>query len=375
LNGHRDPDGHNDRKHNDASPKKDSIIDLILRLLGISELKLGRNMILASVLLVLILITVVIFGVQSCQRGNKSKADYLGDSSDTVVLSTTAPDEDKENVPTSSVYAQYTGETETLAIASGYGILIDLDTNTVIASKDGDKRIYPASMTKVMTLIVAYENIEDLDNTTYTFGFDLLNELYIQGASCAGFVVDETVTARDLLYGAILPSGGDATGALAELVAGGEEHFAVLMNEKVKELGLENTNFVTASGLHDNNHYSTCHDIAKILQYAISNPEMRKILSSYSYTTTPTAQHPEGIRLTSTTYSRIDGDSVDGLYIQGGKTGYTNEARNCLCTFAANCRSDESLSVDPQYILVTAYGGSSAPTSDAIAVYSKYCSD
>ncbi len=333
--------------------------------------KIGRNVILALILLGLVLLLVVIFGVQSCSMAEPSD-EYHGN--DNVILNTTEPP--KINNPSSPSYAKYTDRSETLAIESGYGILIDLDTNTVIASKGGEERIYPASMTKVMTLIVAYENIKDLDSTTYTFDAAMLNELYVAGASVAGFSVNETVTARDLLYGAILPSGGDATNALAELVAGGEEHFAVLMNEKVRELGLENTNFVTASGLHDDNHYSTCHDIAKILEYAISKPEMRKILSTYRYTTSSTPEHPDGITLTSTMFSRMTGNEVDGLYIQGGKTGYTIEGKNCLCSFAANCREDESLTAPPQYLLVTAFaGGEYTPVYDAFKVYKKYGTD
>ncbi|MBE6587635.1 MAG: hypothetical protein E7647_04380 [Ruminococcaceae bacterium] len=334
------------------------------------ERGVGRNVILALILLVLVIILFVIFGVQACLH-KEPYEEYHGN--DDVILNTTSPPKKGDSSP---CYADYTDSSGTLSIDSGYGILIDLDTNTVIASRGGEERIYPASMTKVMTLIVAFENVKDLDSTTYTFDAAMLDELFQAGASVAGFSVGETVTVRDLLYGAILPSGGDATNALADLVAGGEEHFSVLMNEKVKELGLENTNFVTASGLHDDNHYSTCHDIAKILEYAISNPEMRKILSTYRYTTSPTPQHPDGITLTSTMYSRMEGTEVDGLYVQGGKTGYTLEGRNCLCSFAANCREDESLTAPPQYILVTAYAiGEYTPVYDAFKVYEKYCTD
>ncbi len=336
-----------------------------------TDKKTNRNIILAAVLLGLVILTMVVIGVQSCAR---EKDDEYHNDKDNVILNTTEPEKNPSSkVP---VYAEYTDKSATLSIDSGYGILIDLDTNTVIASKGGDEKIYPASMTKVMTLIVAYENIRDLDSTTYTFGAEMLNELYIANASVAGFLANEKVSARDLLYGAILPSGGDATNALAELVAGSEEDFAVLMNEKVKDLGLKNTHFVTASGLHDDDHYSTCHDMAKILEYAISKPEMRKILSTYQYTTAPTEQHPEGIKLTSTLFSRMAGTEVgDNFYVQGGKTGYTIEAKNCLCTFAANCREDESSYTAPQYILVTAFagGGEYTPVFDAITAYKEYC--
>ena len=335
------------------------------------EKKLGRNFILATILLFLVLLTALIFGIQSCTH-KPHEDEYHGD--DDVILNT--PDTEETDTALASVYARYTEDTDYLSMASQYGILIDLDTNTVVAHKGGDQKIYPASMTKVMTLIVAYESISDLDNTTYTFGYEMLNELSNAGASRAGFEVGETVCARDLLYGAILPSGGDATNALAELVAGSEEHFAVLMNEKVKELGLENTHFVTASGLHHDDHYSTCHDIAKILQYAISNPGMREILSTYQYTTKPTEHHPEGILLTSTMYKKMAGDEVEGFYVQGGKTGYTIEAKNCLASFGANCHEHESLTVKPQYILVTAFaGGEYTPVYDAIDIYKKYCAE
>lgn len=338
---------------------------------SVQDKKMGRNVILATILLVLVLITVIIFSVQSCTK-DKDNDEYHGE--DNVILNTTAPEKHNNTV---SIYAKYTDKTAELSIESGYGILIDLDTNTVIASKGGDEKIFPASMTKVMTLIVAYENIKDLDNTTYTFSAEMLDEYFRANASVAGFSAGETVTAKDLIYGAILPSGGDATGALAELVGGDEEGFAALMNEKVKDLGLKNTHFVTASGLHDDNHYSTCHDMAVILRYALNNPFMRSVLSAYKYTTSSTEQHPDGITLTSTLFSRMAGDEVEGLFVQGGKTGYTIEAKNCLCTFAANCREDEAATATPQYILVTALasGNEYVPVFDAIDVYGKYCTN
>ncbi len=332
-----------------------------------AEKLLGRNVILAAILLVIVLVAVVIFAVQSCTK--REREQYHGKNN--VLLNTEPLETFDTSLPT---YSEYTDDSTVLNITSDYGILIDLDKGEVIASKGGDQKIYPASMTKVMTLIVAYENISDLDKTFYTFETEMLDELYLAGASVAGFKSGETVSARDLLYGAILPSGGDATNALAELVGGSEEDFAELMNAKVEELRLKNTHFVTASGLHHPDHYSTCHDMAIILEYAISDPFMKKILSTYRYTTAPTAQHPEGIQLTSTMFSRMTGEEVEGLYIQGGKTGYTNEALNCLCSFAANCREDEADYTSPQYILVTAHAsGEYTPVYDAFAVYKRFC--
>lgn len=232
-----------------------------------------------------------------------------------------------------------------------YGLLVDTQTHEVLVAKGNpNQRIYPASMTKIMTLLVAVENIENLDDT-FLMTNEILYPLNLQDASVAGFLGGENVTMRDLLYGLALPSGADAAVAIADYVAGSEEEFAVLMNEKVEELGLKNTHFVTTSGLHDENHYSTLADIAVILQEAMDNNLCRQILSTYQYRTESTDEHPNGILLTSTMFSRMKGNEDEdiGVDIVGGKTGYTNEAGHCLASFA---RKDGK-----EYIAVLGKGG------------------
>lgn len=218
-------------------------------------------------------------------------------------------------------------------IQSPYVALLDVTNNQLIAGKQADTRIYPASMTMVMSLIIAVENIQDL-NKTYRFGFEELNNLYIQQASVAGFSVDEEVTANDLLYGLALPSGADAAYGIAQITAGSEEEFVKLMNEKCEEMGLKNTHFCNPSGLHDVNQYTTPAEMAMIMEYAMSNEVCAKVLGTYQYTTASTPQHPEGIHLTSTMFSRMVGNEVPGVTIKAGKTGYTDEAHNCLVNFA-----------------------------------------
>ena len=142
----------------------------------------------------------------------------------------------------------------------------------VLAEKGMDEKIYPASMTKVMTLLVAAENLPDL-GATFPMTQAIIDPLYLAGASMAGYVNGETVTMRDLLYGAVVPSGAEATEALAQAVAGSEEAFVAMMNEKAAALGLTNTHFMNTSGLHDENHYSTVREIALILQAALENVE------------------------------------------------------------------------------------------------------
>ena len=170
-------------------------------------------------------------------------------------------------------YATRTKDTKKLKVESKYGILIDINKNTIVAEKGGDKKIYPASLTKIMTLIVAVEELESLKGT-YTFKAETLDELYNEEASVAGFMPGETVSVTDILYGAILPSGADATIALAEIVAGSEKEFVKLMNLKANEMGLKQTHFMNTSGLHDEYHYSTPHEMALITTYAINKTKL-----------------------------------------------------------------------------------------------------
>lgn len=264
-------------------------------------------------------------------------------------------------------YAIKTDDTLKLTdeIASDYAIMIDLGNNTVVAEKGGDEMIYPASMTKVMTLIVAYENCKNLDDT-FTMTAEITDPLFKEGASVAGFSVGEEVTVRDLLYGAILPSGADATDALAIYTAGSIEKFVAMMNKKVLQLGLSNTHFSNPSGLHDKNHYSTPHEMALIFEYAMKIDGCREILSTYKYTTALTDKHPDGIPLTSTMFSRMKGDESGVAEIIAGKTGYTNEGLHCLVSLGKRNGTGK------EYVLVTAHAAATYdPIYDCINLYKK----
>lgn len=218
-------------------------------------------------------------------------------------------------------------------IDSKYCILVDADTNEIIAGAGYDAKIYPASLTKLMTLLVAVENADDL-KSTYKFTDKLIDKLIEQEASRVGFEAGEEATIKDMLYGAILASGADATTGLAETISGSEKEFASLMNRKAEELGLESTHFVNASGLYNKNHISSCVDMAALMKACIENKTCKKIISAERYTTSQTKQHPDGIEINSIAFQNIYNYGKDPDFaINGGKTGYTDEAGTLLATY------------------------------------------
>ena len=264
--------------------------------------------------------------------------------------------------------ASVTDATKTLDLElySENALLIDLESNTVLVQKNADARIYPASMTKVMTVLVAAEHIENWDET-FTMTQSIIDPLFLADASMAGFVHGEEVSMTELLYGAVLPSGAEATEALAIVTAGSEEAFAALMNEKAQALGLKDTHFVDASGLHDENHYTTLSDMAIIMQAALDNPHCREVLTSVNHTSPATTQNPEGVAMTNRFLYRIRPQQSGNVDIQAAKTGYTAQAMNC-------CVSYGIMENGRAAICVTAHAWTGDYCiADHLALYGTYC--
>ena len=255
------------------------------------------------------------------------------------------------------------------SINSSNAILIDYSSGEVVAKKAPDERIYPASLTKIMTTVIILEHYTDLEQEI-TMPAEMYSYLIDQNASVAGFLAGERVKVIDLIYGIMLPSGADAAISLACDVAGNEFKFAELMTEKAHEIGAVNTQFVNCTGLHDDGHYSTVRDISIIFRYALKNETFRKVITSESYTTSPTNKHPNGIKLNSTVFSAFNRANLINRFVLGGKTGFTGEARLCLATLAKNHGRE--------YVLVTV--GAGLPTTsrgiqhvvDADYIYDKY---
>ena len=255
-------------------------------------------------------------------------------------------------------------ELDITGINSSYAVLMQADSGKVIGDINGETQMYPASMTKIMTAIVAIENLKDL-NQEITLTNEMVADLYAQDATQAGFQPGETVQAIDLLYGVMLPSGAECCIALADTIAGSEAGFVELMNQKAEKLGLENTHFCNTTGLHADDHYSSAKDIADLLRYALKNRTFREIIESPYHSTPGTNVHPDGITFYSTMFKNLsDTEVIDGQ-IMGGKTGFTSEAGCCLASFA---EID-----DIEYILVTAgaYQAGTPHIDDAVKLYNR----
>ncbi len=250
---------------------------------------------------------------------------------------------------------------------SPYAILAELSTGRIVAEQNSRVRMYPASMTKIMTAVLAIEHTEDL-NETVTIPSDFFQALYAENASMAGFQPGEECRLKDLLYGILLPSGAECCMAFVERISGSEAEFARLMNEKAQAIGMKNTHFCNATGLHDKDHYSTAEDMAMLLRYALENETFRGAFTSRRYSVPPSNLHPSGFTFHSTMFQSLNSldrpDETDGIL--GGKTGYTSEAGLCLASLAE---------IDGvSYILVTAGADGDHHTDpyhvmDAVNVY------
>jgi D-alanyl-D-alanine carboxypeptidase (penicillin-binding protein 5/6) len=220
-----------------------------------------------------------------------------------------------------------------IALSSANAILVELDTGEVLFSKGRGEKIYPASMTKIMTALVALENLDSLSGSI-KLDRAIFNKVEDENASTAGFMPNETVTSIDLLYGLLLPSGAECAIGLAKQVSGSESEFVKLMNQKAISLGMTGTHYSNSTGLHDKQHYTTVEDIAKLLRHALEDGTFAEIVTSANHSCAPTNMNRRGNHLSSTLFSKMGSGEFEGGAILGGKTGYTDEAGQCLASFA-----------------------------------------
>ncbi|MCI6921532.1 MAG: hypothetical protein MR817_13695 [Lachnospiraceae bacterium] len=225
-------------------------------------------------------------------------------------------------------------------VQSTNGIFIDLVTRNILFDREGHTKINPASMTKVLTVLVAAEHVTDWSDT-FEITPEITNYSYVHGCSAVGFSNNEVVTVEDLFYGTVLSSGGDAALGLATYVAGSQEAFVDMMNEKLKELELADTaHFTNCIGLYDENHYCTVYDIAMILEATIENPQCREVLSTKNYITSSTPEHPEGIEISNWFLRRIEDKDTGGEVICG-KTGFVAQSGSCAVSYGMDVTGNE----------------------------------
>ena len=211
---------------------------------------------------------------------------------------------------------------------------VNLDTGKVLYEKNADKKIYPASTTKIMTAILVLENVEDLDGPQIELKLYIQNALSGTGASLAGILRGDSFTPRQLLYAALLPSGNEAAMMLADYVGDGSiDYFCEMMNEKAAEIGAVNTHFSNPDGLHDDDLYTTAYDMYLITKYALENETFREIVGT-SYYYGGEDQNGNPLHWNTTNKLLVRGSDYYYSYATGVKTGTTDEAGRCLISTA-----------------------------------------
>lgn len=218
---------------------------------------------------------------------------------------------------------------DSLELTSESAFLMERSTGNVLYEKNAEKKMYPASTTKILTAIIAIENC-DL-NEIATVSQNAIS-LVPKGYSNAGLVAKENLTIEDLLYALMLNSANESANVLAEHISGSISEFSKLMNEKAKEIGCINSNFVNANGMHDENHYTTAADLALIANYCMNNETFRKIVSTTTYEL-PNTNIIKAQRIMKNTNMLIfENSKYYYEYAIGVKTGFTSQAGNCLVT-------------------------------------------
>ena len=252
---------------------------------------------------------------------------------------------------------------------SKYVVLIDADTNEIVAERDPYEVISPASMTKILTILTARNNLtDDQLGDTFTITQEISDYTYSNGCSVAGFEEGSAIKVEELFYGTILPSGADAAAALAYYTSGSIESFAQLMNEEASKLGISKTaHFDNPVGVYSEDNHCTMTDMAAIMKAAMEDDFCAKVLSAHTYQCTATNQdNPDGILLSNWFLRRIEDKDTGGGTVIAAKTGFVNESGSCAASYY------ESNS-GKHYICVTANAYSSwRAIYDHAAIYKTY---
>lgn len=253
---------------------------------------------------------------------------------------------------------------------SQYVLLMDLETGEVLAERERKARINPASMTKILTLLVSAEHATPgaMEMGYFTMTRAVADYTYSNNCSVVGYEVDEVIPVKELFYGCILCSGADACMGLALTIFGSHEAIVEAMNDKLAELGLsETSHFTNCVGLYDENHYTTVEDMAIIMKAALENEFCREVMSTITYQSTPTPQHKEGQVLSNLFSRRIQYQDTGAVTVSCAKTGYVEESGFCAASYGENSEAQG-------FICVTGKStGTQQSIRDHAALYKAYC--
>ena len=206
-------------------------------------------------------------------------------------------------------------------------ILVDADTGQILLEKNMNKKMYPASITKIMTCLLAMERAKPGDVVTVT---DEVVAEVPRDTTHIALTGGEQLTVEQLEYAMMVESANDAASVLAAHISGSTQAFAMLMNDRAKELGAKDTHFTNANGLPDPSHYTSAYDMALITRAAMQYPEFRSLAGTTSYEIPPTNKQSETRRLNNRNYMFTLNDTYPGAF--AGKTGWTEEAGHTLVT-------------------------------------------
>jgi len=241
-----------------------------------------------------------------------------------------AINEDRQNIPIESNQIPNWPVGPTTSAQSA--ILMEADTGIILYSKNIHEKLYPASITKILTAIVAYENCEM--NETVTFSNDAVTSIDWRTDANMGINAGDSITMEQALYGMLVGSANEAAYAIAEHVGGDIDTFGKLMNEKAAALGCTDSHFVTPNGIHDENHYTSSHDMALIAQAFFSNDFLTNISNTPSYKIPSGPDQPNDNMVVYAKSKLFPGKEYAYEYLLGTKTGYTQEACQTLVSCA-----------------------------------------
>ncbi len=293
----------------------------------------------------LAILLIIVLTLGGCQKSSDqffSYSDYISSTNMDLGIELSENDFFAQNI---IVLSDNEYSTQDDLISSEAALLFDVTNNEALYAKNPYERLYPASLTKLMTALVVLRRGELTDGVTISHN---AANIPVAGAKLCGFEEGDLITLDTLLHCLLIHSGNDAGIAIAEHMSKSEEEFVNLMNSEAKAIGASHTNFVNSHGLHDDNHYTTAYDMYLIFNELIQHDAFINIISQSSYTAVykDKDKNEKSLNFKSTNlYLTEEKETPQNLTIIGGKTGLTYKAGNCLILLSKNSNNTQYISI------------------------------